>query len=56
LDVDYPYLVTGDFNIHYSETHPSRLLSSMEESESAPYFDRAIDLGFTLLNTPGIYT
>jgi len=55
-DLDYPYLVAGDFNIHNTATDPSRLLSAKEESRSAPYFDRATDLGFTLLNTPGIYT
>ena len=31
-------------------------MSSKEEKESAPYFDRASDLGFTLLNTPAVYT
>jgi len=56
LDLDHPYLVAGDFNIHNAATDPSRLLSSKEEKESAPYFDRASDLGFTLLNTPGVYT
>jgi len=56
LDLNYPSLVAGDFNIHNSATDPSRLLSSKEEKESAPYFSRASDLGFTLLNTPGIYT
>jgi len=55
-DLECPYLVAGDFNIHNTATDPSRLLSAMEESESAPYFGRATDLGFTLLNTPGIYT
>ena len=56
LDLEYPYLVAGDFNIHNAATNPSRLLSAKEENESAPYFDRATDLGFTLLNTPGVYT
>jgi len=56
LDLDYPYLVTEDFNIHNSATDPSRLLSSNEERESARYFDRAGNLGFTLLNLPGGYT
>ena len=56
LDLDYLYLVAGHFNIHNSATDPSRLLSSKEERESAPYFDLAADLGFTLLNTPGVYT
>jgi len=56
LDLDHPYLVAGDFNIHNAATDPTRLLSSKEEKESAPYLDRAADLGFTLLNMPGIYT
>jgi len=56
LDLNYPYLVAGDFNIHNAATDPTRLLSLKEEKESAPYFDRASDLGFSLLNTPGVYT
>jgi len=56
LDIEYSYLVAGDFNIDNSATDPSRLLSSKEAREFAPYFDRATDLGFTFLNTPGIYT
>ena len=55
-NLEYPYLVAGDLNIHNAATDPSRLLSAREENESAPYFDLATDLGFTLLNTPGIYT
>jgi len=55
-DLEYPYLVAGDFNIHNPATDPSRLLSTKEEKDSTPYFDLATDLGFTLLNTPGIYT
>ena len=47
--------MAGDFNIHNAATDPTRLLSSKEEKESAPYFDRVSDLGFTLLNTPGVY-
>jgi len=56
LDLDRPYLVVGDFNIHNTATDPTRLVSSKEEKESAPYFDRASNLGFSLFNTPGIYT
>jgi len=56
LDLDHLYLVAGDFTIHNAAAAPSRLLSSKEEKESAPYFDRASDLGFTLLNTPAVYT
>jgi len=43
LEVDYPYLVAGGYNIRNSATDPSRLLSFKEESESASYFERASD-------------
>ena len=56
LNIDHPDLVAGDFNIHNAATHPSRLLSSKEDKDSAPYFNRDSDLGFTLLNTRGIYS
>ena len=55
-DLEHLYLVGGDFDIHNAATDPSRLLSAKEEKESAPYFDQATDLVFTLLNTPGVYT
>jgi len=35
LNLECPYLVAGDFNIHNSATDPSRLLFSKEERESA---------------------
>jgi len=56
LDLDHPYLVVGDFNIHNVSTDPLRLLSSREQRESATYFSRASDLVFTLLTTPWVYT
>jgi len=56
LDLGHPSLVAGDFNIHNVATDSSRLLSSKEEKESAPHFDRASDLGFTRLNIPAVYT
>lgn len=55
LDLEYPYLVGGDFNIKITAAYPSRPLSSREELDSTRYFDRASDLGITLLNTPGVY-
>jgi len=55
-NLDYPYLGAGDFNIHNAATNRSRLLTTKEDKESTPYFDRATDIGFPLLNTPGIYT
>ena len=56
MEFDSPYLVAGDFTIHNTAADMSRLLSANEEEESASNLDRAWDLGFTLLNTPGIYT
>jgi len=53
---EFPYLFAGDFNIHNAPSDPCWLLFSKEEKESAPYFNRATDLGDTLLNTPGVYT
>src|ERR1700712_3303408 len=52
---DFPYLVAGDFNIHNSASDPFRMTSSTEDLVSAPYYQRASDLGFHLLNTPGVY-
>src|SRR5207302_8806546 len=52
----FPTLVVGDFNIHHTLADPLRHISSNEFALSAPYFDRALDLGFTLVNTPGAYT
>jgi len=56
LSLDHPFIVAGDFNIHDAATDPFRILCSKEERESAPYFDRASDLGFTLLNTRRVCT
>ena len=53
---DFPYLVAGDFNIHNPATDPLRVISCTEERASAPYFDQATELGYTLLNTPGVFT
>jgi len=56
LELEHPYLVAGVFNTHNAATDPSRPLYLKEERQSAPYFERGSDLGFTLLNIPGIYT
>ena len=55
-DVDFPCLVAGDFNIHNYAVDPLRVISRSEEKASTPYFDRATDLAYSLLNTPGVYT
>src|SRR5207302_5868251 len=51
-----PTLVVGDFNIHNPMADPARDYSLTELSISFPYLSRATDLGFSLLNTPGVYT
>src|SRR6195952_3312173 len=53
---DFPYLVAGDFNIHNSASDPFRVTSASEDLASAPYYERASDLGFHLFNTPAVYT
>jgi len=51
-----PTLTLGDLNIHHPTADPLRSFKENEIATSAPYFDRATDLGFSLLNTPGVYT
>src|SRR5205807_2418937 len=51
----FPTITLGDFNLHHPLLDPLRELSSQDISVSAPYFDRAADLGFSLLNVPGIF-
>ena len=55
-DVDFPCLAAGDFNIHNHAADPLRVISLSEEKASTPYFDRATELAYSLLNTPGLYT
>ena len=55
-DLDFPYLVVGHYNIHNPASDPLCVISSTEEWASAPYFDQAMNLGYTLHNTPGVYT
>jgi len=45
-----------DFNIHHPTTDPLRNFKEDELATSVPYFDRATELGFSLLNTPRVYT
>ena len=54
--VDFPYLVAGDFNIHNPASDPLRVFSYAEELESAPFYNLASERGFRLLNTPSVYT
>jgi len=51
-----PTLTLGDLNIHHPTSDPLRTFKEDELATSLPYFDRASDLGFSLLNTPGVLT
>jgi len=52
----FPTLVLGDFNIHHLSADPLRKHNSSELKASFPYFSRAAEHGFTLLNIPGVHT
>ena len=52
----FPTLVVGDLNIHHSLSDPERFLTNNEAHISAPYFTKASDNSFSLLNIPGVFT
>jgi len=51
-----PTLTLGDLNIYHPTADPLRVFKEDEIATSSPYFDRAMDLGFSLLNTPSVFT
>jgi len=55
-DRDFACLVAGDFNVHNTLSDPLREYSACEVAISTPYFERAADLGISLLNTAGVFT
>ena len=55
-DLGFPLLVLGDLNIHNPLSDPLRHFSHREISSSTPYFEKAAEAGFALLNPPGEYT
>ena len=55
-DLGFPLLVLGDLNIHNPLSDPLRHFSHREVSSSTPYFEKAAESGFALLNPPGEYT
>ena len=55
-ELDFPCLIASDFNIHTPLSDPLRDFSPNDIAISAPYFERTADMGFSLLNTPGVYT
>ena len=52
---DFPCLIAGDYNIHNSLSDPLHHFSPNDIAVSAPYYERTADMGFSLLNTPGVY-
>ena len=54
--VDIPLVVVGDFNIPHPLSDPLRAHFSEELALSFPYFTRASELGYELLNLPGVST
>ena len=54
--VPFPCLAAGEFNIHNHAVDPLRVISRSGEKASTPCFNRATDLAYSLLNTPGVYT
>jgi len=55
-DLGFPLLVVGDLNIHNPLSDALRHFSHREISSSTPYFEKAAESGFALLNPPGEYT
>ena len=55
-DLWFPLLVMGDLNIHNPLSDPLQQLSQREISSSTPYFKKAAESGFVLLNLPAEYT
>ena len=51
-----PTITLGDLNIHHPTADPLRVFKEDTIATSSPYFDRATELGFTLLNVPGVFT
>ena len=51
-----PTLTLRDLNIHHPTADPLRTFKEDELTTSTPYFDKATQLGFSLLNTLGVFT
>ena len=51
-----PTLTLGDLNIHHPTADPLRVFKEDEIATSTPYLHRARQLGFSLLNVPGVFT
>ena len=54
--VSHPTLMLGDLNLHHPTLDPLRGFTEDELATSGPSFHRATELGFSLINPPGMYT
>jgi len=54
--LDLPLLVVGDLNIYNPLSEQPLSCSPREIGSSTPYFEKAAEAGFALLNPPGEYT
>jgi len=54
--LDVPLPVVGDLKIHNPRSDHLRSCSPWEIGSSTPYFEKAAQAGFALLNPPGEYT
>ena len=53
---DFPCLIVGDFNVHNSLSDPLHDFSPNDIAVSTSYYERSANMGFSLLNTYGVYT
>lgn len=51
----HPTLTLGDLNLHHPTTDPLSSFKQDDLASSTPNFDMATELGFSLLNPPGVY-
>jgi len=56
LNFSTPVLTLCNLNIHQPTADPLRTFKEDELATTVPYFNRATELGYSLLNTPGVYT
>jgi len=60
-DIDFPAapqtsFTLGGLNIHDPTSDRLRIIKENEIATSTPYFDWATELGYSLINTPGVFT
>ena len=56
LENNFPCLIAGDFNIHNPLSDPLRDFSPNDIAVSAPYYEQAAEMVFSLLHTHRVFT